>query len=96
MDSLTYFIDDNDEIENDWTFHQKFENITTSIDDVLKKESDKSIVEIQIIDVSNFCETSEEEIETEIDKFKDTEKRIEKFKENIFPVTPTGPELRTT
>ena len=73
------FIDDNDEIENDRTFYQKFENVTTSIDDVLKEEYDKSIVGIQKIDVSNFCETSEEEIE--IDEFKDTEKRIEKFKE---------------
>ena len=84
LDSLKYFIDDNDEIENDWAFHKKFENITTSIDDVLKKESDKSIVDIQIIDVSNFCKTSEEEIETEIDKFKDTEKRIEKFLKKYF------------
>ena len=79
------FIDDNDEIENDRTFYQKFENVTTSIDDVLKEEYDKSIVGIQKIDVSNFCETSEEEIE--IDEFKDTEKRIEKFKETLFPVS---------
>ena len=34
--------------------------------------------------MSNFCETSEEEIETEIDKFKDTEKRIEKFFKKYF------------
>ena len=57
------FIDDNDEIENNRTFYQKFENLTTSIDDVLKQEYYKSIVDIQKIDVSNFCETSEEEIE---------------------------------
>ena len=87
LDSLKSFIDDNDEIENDRTFYQKFENVTTSIDDVLKEEYDKSIVGIQKIDVSNFCETSEEEIEIEIDEFKDTEKRIEKFKENLFPVS---------
>ena len=85
LDSLKSFIDDNDEIENDRTFYQKFENVTTSIDDVLKEEYDKSIVDIQKVDVSNFCETSEEEIE--IDEFKDTEKRIEKFKETIFPVS---------
>ena len=81
------FIDDNNEIENNRTFYQKFENVTTSIDDVLKEEYDKSIVDIQKVDVSNFCETSEEEIEIEIDEFKDTEKRIEKFKENLFPVS---------
>ena len=43
-----------------------------------------SKVIVNDIDVSNFCETSEEEIE--IDEFKDTEKRIEKFKETVFPV----------
>ena len=85
LDSLKSFIDDNDEIENDRTFYQKFENVTTSIDDVLKEEYDKSIVDIQKVDVSNFCETSEEEIE--IDEFKDTEKRIEKFEETLFQVS---------
>ena len=85
LDSLKSFTDDNDEIENDRTFYQKFEKVTASIDDVLKEEDYKSIVDIQKVDVSNFCETSEEEIE--IDEFKDTEKRIEKFKETIFPVS---------
>ena len=46
------FIDDNDEIENDRTFY----------DDVLKEEYGKNIVDIQKIDVSNFHETSGEEI----------------------------------
>ena len=87
LDSLKSFIDDNDEIENDRTFYQKFENVTTSINDVSKEEYAKSIVKIQNIDVSNFCETSEEEIEIETDEFKDTEKRIEKFKETLFPVS---------
>ena len=67
-------------------FCQKFENVTTSIDDVSKEVYDKSIADIQKVDVSNFCETSEEEMEIEIDDFKDTEKRIEKFKETLFPV----------
>ena len=84
LDSLKSFIDDNDEIENDKTFYQKFENVATSTDDVLKEENDKSIVDIQKIDVSNFCETSEKEIEIEIDEFKDTEKRIKKIKETPF------------
>ena len=61
------FTDDNDEIENDRIFYQKFENVTTSVDDVLKEEYDKSIVDIEIIELSNFCETSEEEVE--IDEF---------------------------
>ena len=38
LDSLKSFIDDNDEVENDRTLYQKFENVTTSIDDVLKEE----------------------------------------------------------
>ena len=33
----------------------------------------------------SICETSEEE--GEIDDFKDTEKRIDKFKETLFPVS---------
>ena len=40
------------------------------------------------IDVSNLCETAEEELE--IDEFKDTEKRIEKFKETLFPVSTSN------
>ena len=81
LDSLKYFIDDDD--ENDRIFYQKFENVTTC--NVSKEEYDKSIVDIQKSDVSNFCETSEEE--REIDEFRGTEKRIEKFKETLFPVS---------
>ena len=80
LDSLKSFIDHNDKIENNRTFYQKFENVTTSIDDVLKEEYDKSIVGIQKIDVSNFCETSEEEIE------------IDEFKETLFSVS-TGNDI---
>ena len=85
LDSLKSFIDDNDEIENDRILYQKCENVTTSIDDVLKEEHDECIVDIQKIDASDFCQTSEGEIE--IDEFKDTEKRMEKFKETLFPVS---------
>ena len=31
LDSLKSFVDDNDEIEYDRTFYQKFENVATSI-----------------------------------------------------------------
>ena len=81
LDSLKPFIDDNDEIENDRTFYQSFQNVTTSIDDVLKEEYDKSIVDNQKIDVSNFCERSED---IEIDEFKDTKKGIENLKKPFF------------
>ena len=83
LDSLNSFTDDeDDDIDNDRTFHQKFENMTNSVDDVLKEEYDKSITDIDKID---FCETSGEEIEK--DDFKDTEKRIEKFKETLFSLS---------
>ena len=81
LDSLKPFIDDNDEIENDRTFYQNFQNVTTSIDDVLKEEYDKSIVDNQKIDVSNLCERSED---IEIDEFKDTKKGIENLKKPFF------------
>ena len=38
LHSLKSFIDDNDEVENDRTLYQKFENVTTSIDNVLKEQ----------------------------------------------------------
>ena len=38
LDSLKSFIDDNDEVDNDRTLYQKFENVTTSIDNVLKEK----------------------------------------------------------
>ena len=59
LDSLKSFINDNYEIENDRTY-QKFENVTTSIDDVLKEEYDKSIADIGKLDISIFWETSEQ------------------------------------
>ena len=79
------FIDNNDEIENDRKIYQNFESVTTSIEDVLKEGYDKSMVDIEKVDIFDFCETSEEEVE--LDKFKDTEKGIEKFKKTLFPVS---------
>ena len=38
LDSLKSFIDDNDETENDRTFYQDFENITTFIGDIPEEE----------------------------------------------------------
>ena len=83
LDSLKSFIDDS-EVENDRTFYQQFENVSNSIDDCLKEEHDKSMGDIEELELSNLCETSEEE--DEINEFKDTEKRIDKFKETLFPV----------
>ena len=44
LDSLKTFIDDNDKIENDRTFYQKFENVTSSIDDAFKEKYDKVLL----------------------------------------------------
>ena len=38
LNSLKSFIDDNDETENDRTFYQDFENITTFIGDISEEE----------------------------------------------------------
>ena len=87
LDSLKSFIDDNDGIENSRTFYQKFENVTIFTDDALKEGYGKIIVDIQKIDVSNVCKTSEEGIDVETDEFKVTEKAKEKVKETLFPVS---------
>ena len=83
-DSLKSLID-NEKIKSDKTSYYKFENVTASIDDVLKQEYDKSMGDIEKVDFSDFCEISEEE--NHIDEFKDSEKRIKKFKETLFPVS---------
>ena len=81
LDSLKSFIDDT-EVENDTAFYQQFQNVSNSNDDILKEEYDKSMGDIEQIDLFNFFEKSEEE--GEIDEFKDTEQRMEKFKEKLI------------
>ena len=68
MDSLNSFVDDN-EVENDSAFYQKCENASNSIDDILKEEYDKSMGDIEKLELSNICETSE----GETDDFMDSE-----------------------
>ena len=68
LDSLKSFIDDS-EVENDRTFYQQFENVSSSIDDILKEEYDKSMGDIEKLELSNICETSE----GETDDFMDSE-----------------------
>ena len=52
--------------------------MNVSVDETLEEEFKKSLVDIENLECSNFCETSEEKGET--DKCKDVEKRLEKFK----------------
>ena len=56
----------------------------TSVDDILKQEYEQSVQDIDEIDLSNLCESSEEENET--DQLKDSEKRVEKFIETLYPI----------
>ena len=65
---LDSFIDDNDEVEDDRIFYQKFENATASVDDILTEEYHKTIAHIEKIESLSFCETSEEE--AGVDNFK--------------------------
>ena len=56
----------------------------TSVDEILRQEYDQSIQDIDDIDLSNLCESSEEENKT--DQFKESEERVEKFTETLFPI----------
>ena len=87
--SLNSFINDStssdDEKTNEESFYRKFDNMETSVDEILKQEYDQSILGMSDIDLSNLCETSEEE--GEIDQFKESEKRVDKFTETLFPIS---------
>ena len=87
--SLNSFINDStscdDEKTNEESFYRKFDNMETSVDEILKQEYDQSILGMSDIDLSNLCETPEEE--GEIDQFKESEKRVDKFTETLFPIS---------
>ena len=50
----------------------------------MKQDYEQSVQDIDEIDLSNLCEFSEEE--NEIDQFKDSKKRVEKFIETLYPI----------
>ena len=89
-DSLNSFINDSsddDEKGNEESFYRQFENMKTSVHEILNQEYDKSIQDIDNILLSNLCETSGEE--NQVDQFKEGEKRVEKFTETLFPISKT-------
>ena len=89
-DSLNSFVNDSsddDEKGNEESFYRKFANMKTSVDEILKQEYDRSIQDVDDIDILNWSETSEEE--NEVDQFKESEKRVEKFTETLFPISKT-------
>ena len=88
--SLNLFINDSSSDSdgketNEESFYCKSDNMETSVDEILKQEYDQSIQDMDDIDLSNLCETSEEE--GEIDQFKESEKRVDKFTETLFPIS---------
>ena len=87
--SLNSFINDStssdDEKTNEESFYRKFDNMETFVDEILQQEHDQSIQDMDDIDLSNLCKTSEEE--GEIDQFKESEKRVDKFTETLFPIS---------
>ena len=84
-ESLLSFIDDNVKI-NDANCCWSFVNVETDIDEILAKEYEKGLQEIyKLDDISNLCETSEEE--NEVDDFKNSEQIVDKFKKTLFPKT---------
>ena len=87
--SLNSFINDSSsdsdiEKTNEESFYRKFDNMETSVDDILKQDYEQSVQDIDEIDLSNLCESFEEE--NEIDQFKDSKKRVEKFIETLYPI----------
>ena len=85
-DSFESFMDDDDEDNAllSRSFYHKFENLNVFVDETLEEDYEKSLVDIENLECSDFCETSEEE--GEIDEFKNVEKRVEKFKETLLPL----------
>ena len=74
LDSLLSFID-NQEKGNELGFFQSFNNVETDIEETLKKEYEDGLEDIENLDeISNLCESSEEELE--IDDFKNSEEKI--------------------
>ena len=76
--------DSDNEKTNEESFYRKFDNMETSVDDILKQEYEQGVQDIDEIDLSNLYEYSDEE--NEIDQFKDSEKRVEKFIETLYPI----------
>ena len=83
LDSLSSFID-NQENGNELSFYRQFNNVETDIEETLKKEYKDGLKDIENLDeISNICESSEEELE--IDDFKNPEEKIKNFTENLLP-----------
>ena len=82
-DSLKSFID-NEEVKMDVNFYRHFNNIETDIEQTLEDAYNEALHDVEKFDeISNLCESSEEEFE--IEDFKNSKENIKKFHENLFP-----------
>lgn len=84
--SLDSLINDTENLEDDVTTYDQFEEVSKSIDNALSEAFDESLKRVHDFEeISNFCESSEEEEEeeAEIDDFKNVEKRIDKVKDKL-------------
>ena len=76
------FIDDQ-EIENEADFY-RFQNIENDIEQVLDDAGKQALVDIdQFDELSNLCDGSDDE--SLIDKFKESEVDLKRFKETLLP-----------
>ena len=74
----------NQENSNELSFYRSFNNVENDINETLKKEYEDGLKDIENLDeISNLCESSEEELE--IDGFKNSEEKIKNFTENLLP-----------
>ena len=68
-DSLKSLID-NEEIKTDVNFYRHFNNIETDIEQTLEDAYNEALHDVEKFDeISNLCESSEEEFETEHNQF---------------------------
>ena len=82
-DSLNLLID-NEEIKTDVNFYRHFNNIENDIEQTLEDAYNEALHDAEKFDeMSNLCESSEEECE--IEDFKNSKQNIKKFHENLFP-----------
>ena len=81
--SLDYLINDTENLEDDVTTYDQFEEVSKSIDNALSEAFDESLKRVHDFEeISNFCESSEEG-EAEINDFKNVEERIDKVKDKF-------------
>ena len=74
IEEIEKFVEYHNDIKNNRSFYQQFDNATNSTDDILQEESDQSLIDIENFDkFSNFCETSEEK--GDVNKYKESRKK---------------------